>query len=784
LGGSSQHLILTPTLVAFSLAFAVWSSAGDRLRGWLSKRWSLFFLGVLIAVSTGISLCLLNSFQNQINDKMLAIVTRKSVRLIEELLYPAENEFLLQVACISSLPFFFYGLYLSHIFQKTESTKTSLVLASEFFGMILGMISSAVLLDVFGSWSVSFSICFGTAMLGAICVLPLFEKRRPLAIAAAILFSLATSLLIEPWLATLEPQRPLALTLRDFNFSTRIEEIDSNWTTYGKVQHLVRENSAGLRHLIALGGGSGIATLVGPRPFTSAAVEAAKLFPAKNTLVLFAGAGADLVGIYDPFSRGMKVTGVELNPRIFQLGMDEKISRIFELSKTGNVRLVNEEARTYLERGNEKFDQILFSFAGATVAHYSGAIMHTSQYTLTRDALARAWRRLDEGGRLILMPGSKINVLLSLKLLESTGQIQNLADSTMILTTENDKTWQRGWDDQVLIVKKGGFHSEDVRNSLRLTNGTLQVVLAPGFPTDPAFLNHRHLLDSADIGPVLRTIKAETGLVFDDFTDDRPFVHLTRPRTDYSSLAAFAGVRNLKAFRRVFLSPKIFSLILLAALAAGFMAMTVIFFRGAPASRPFRRLSLALGVGLSAVLLGLTSTAVQLVVAYKSVLFVGNPTHALVVSCLATAGGSLVGALLCRRPERISARILLTVTVSSVALFVGIILLTETTIIKSELFQAPLLLRQIIVSVSCLIFSSGLGLAFPILVSEIQRTHQKALHLAIFVDGLACALCAVLGPTLIEDFGLSAFTFGIALMALAAGVCVSSFKIWSSRMSS
>lgn len=764
LGGTALHLILAPTWVAFSTAFFVWTLAGDRLRGLLSRRTGQIVLSGLIAVSICVALALLSEVQNQINAKMLDILNFRSVSLIEQLIFPAETDFLLRVAALSSIPFFFYGLYLSTCFQLSERDNTSYVLTAEFLGMLLGMSGSALALDTTGDWSKSFAICVAFAIFGACWIYGAgLQRRKKLALSAALLFSFACGFAAHDMFRRFEPQRSAALTLRDFGFTTQIKQIDSQWTTYGKVQHFWQKVPRREINLIALGGGSGIARIVGGEKFTSSVVEVARLFSSKSTLVLFAGAGADIVGLFDSSPSDLKLTGVELNPRIVDLGLNPAISRIPELIRTGRVRLLNEEARVFLETGREKFDQILFSFAGATMAHYSGAIMHTTQYTLTREALARAWSRLEPGGHLIFKPGSKMNLLLSLKSLEAEGVIGNLADSTMILTTAGDDRWRRGWDEQTLVLKKGGFSSSDVATALEKTKGTqTQVVLAPGIETAFPFRFHRRILDSKDAGPVLTEIQSRTGLNFSDFTDDKPFVHLVRPPTDYSSVAAFSGSTDLKKGSKLLLNPKVLSLILLVLLGIGVAFFVALFLSASGFG--LRTLSLAISAGLGAIFLGLTSAAIQLVVAYKCVLFIGNPTYALAISCVGVAGGGLIGAWACR-VKRSAAFILVGATVSAIVFLATMRLAFDSAAIEA-LFSVPLTMRLVLILLVSLVCSSGFSFAFPFLLSSLNRTQKRVLHLAIFVDGLASAFCAVLGPTTIEDFGLLKFSYGATAAAM------------------
>lgn len=781
LGGSAMHLILTPSWIAFSFSFLIWMLLGERLRRIFSSPFALIGLSLLVGTSILVSLSLLHSQQAQINELLFRAVQDPSVRLVEEVLFPIQAQFHIEIALASCLPFIFYGFYLSSVFHTFLKGQTLRVLIAEFLGLIVGMAGVSALLDASGSWTFSMLICVCAAVLGAIIgTARMVHARWWLKSAAGLSLLVAITLGLFPIISRFEATRPNSLAARDFAGAKSVVELSSRWTSYGQVQHFELQplsQSSRRRQIAALGGGAGHARIVGPESFETAATIVSNLWPSEKTLVLFAGAGADIVGIADKrISPSNRYVGVELNPYIAKLGLEPGFSRFANLVQTRQAELVVSEARVFLESSDGVFDQILFSFAGATVAHYSGAVMHTSQYALTKSALARAWSRLSPSGTLIFMPGSKVNLLLSFKALEREGLVQDLSSSAAILSIRQNLDWKRGWDDQILILKKGGLSAADVSKLTQLDRGgLLTTVLAPGVPTRAEFNYHRRILDESDVGAVLLEIQNKTQLVFQDFTDDRPFVYMTRPQGKYFNLARFSSMIESRSFTELFSSPELFSTGLLVVTLFGFLHASQNFIRHRSETLKRRgrlwAFSTAQLLCWASLFLGFSFTAVQLTVAYRGLLFIGNPTHSLIIGCLGTTGGSLLSVLLSTR-YKISHVRLSVISVVAAIFFGAVLYSSGLPPFVSVLFDASSPLRYGVLLFICLIFSTGLGFAFPQLLQAVAIIHPRTLHSVIFLDMLAGAVGVVMGPMIIEDFGINRFSMATSVAAIVGSVLV------------
>ncbi|MGH9550315.1 MAG: hypothetical protein ACRD3W_13115, partial [Terriglobales bacterium] len=106
------------------------------------------------------------------------------------------------------------------------------------------------------------------------------------------------------------------------------------------------------------------------------------LRPHSRVLVLGMGGGRDMLAalVMDQPS----VTGVEINPNIIKAVSDVFGDFTGHLDKNPHVRIVNEEARSFVSHSSERFDIILASFVDTWAASASGAYSMTenSFYTI------------------------------------------------------------------------------------------------------------------------------------------------------------------------------------------------------------------------------------------------------------------------------------------------------------------------------------------------------------------------------------------------------------------
>jgi len=124
----------------------------------------------------------------------------------------------------------------------------------------------------------------------------------------------------------------------------------------------------------------------------------ARLHPSpRDVLVVGAGSGNDVAGA---LRNGAEwVTAVEIDPAIIDFGRRVHPEQPYSDPR---VRVVNDDARSYFETSEEKYDVIAF---GLLDSHTSGSAMTNARldhYVYTRESLTQARKLLKPGGVLVL----------------------------------------------------------------------------------------------------------------------------------------------------------------------------------------------------------------------------------------------------------------------------------------------------------------------------------------------------------------------------------------------
>ena len=127
----------------------------------------------------------------------------------------------------------------------------------------------------------------------------------------------------------------------------------------------------------------------------------------RNVLILGAGSGNDAAGALR--NGAEKVTVVEIDPVIIELGKDSHPEKPYESSR---VTIINDDARAFLERTSEKFDVIIF---GLLDAHTANALTNVrlDHFMYTKESLLQATSRLTEHGKLFLSFGMQVPFIVS-----------------------------------------------------------------------------------------------------------------------------------------------------------------------------------------------------------------------------------------------------------------------------------------------------------------------------------------------------------------------------------
>ncbi len=115
-----------------------------------------------------------------------------------------------------------------------------------------------------------------------------------------------------------------------------------------------------------------------------------------NVLIVGTGSGNDVTGAVARSRK--KVTGVEIDPAIIEMGRRFHPERPYD---SPNVRVVNDDARSFFATTTEQYDLIIF---GLLDSHTSTAMTNArlDHYVYTRESIARARDCLSEGGVMFL----------------------------------------------------------------------------------------------------------------------------------------------------------------------------------------------------------------------------------------------------------------------------------------------------------------------------------------------------------------------------------------------
>lgn len=764
--GSSLHLILAPAWLAFAASFLIWSFLPQGIRTKLATNSSIYVTTLsLVPLSVALSLWLIKFNQESLNQEVISQSHSLQPHLMEQVLFKSYDPFILPVTFSAALPFLFYGFFLSLLFARLSQEKIVMLISVELGGVLTGMVSAAALLELTGSWGVVASASF---LAGGSAFLIWSLKRKSKTLTAGGMMILLIGCLCIP---QYEPEMPANISARDFTFSKTVTELRKAWNSFSKVQTLeIQSGPEEKKKVISLGNGTGIAQLPKinsslddiPLPTT---VQLSLALQPKKILVLFAGAGAELPAFERYSSQPVDITGVELNPTVVSQALAEKEQGLNTYLQRPHVALVTEDARTFLERAPSRYDLILFSWAGATVAHYSGAILHTTQYVLTRESLEAAIRDLQPEGFLVIMPGSKFNLLASLRHLQDAGQIQDLEKHVALVAFDKNPDWRRSWDDNVLVFGKSPLQPE-ILTHLQETAEKIQakVVLAPNFKTDPDFDFQKLFMAAEDPWKVLSDVAQTTGLHFEDFTDDRPFVYHTSKDLPYLDFSFWSETLKRSSFSGLFKDR-------IAFLAGLSLFLTVIFVVGLGFSWRQSRSSFlpVAGAQISSVFIGIATNGLQLLFTYKILLFLGNPTYALIFSTVLWMGGSSLAAACVNRllPHKFWF-----VTIVSFSFFLAFtaIKLFANPLLKHTLFEWPFYGRILLITLLTLPAVFGFGLLFPALLRVSHFFQESTIHKLIALDALSAAWSVLAIPLFAEEFGLSSVSMPLFLVLMISAV--------------
>ena len=253
--------------------------------------------------------------------------------------------------------------------------------------------------------------------------------------------------------------------------------------------------------------------------------------PHSKVLVIGVGGGRDVLTALT--MKQDSVVGIELNDAIIEAVNHRFGDFTGHLDRLPNVRFVNDEARSWIDRSAEKFDIIQCSLIDTWAATAAGAFVLSENSLYTQEAWLSMLEHLTDSGIFSITrwyfyrtPGEILRLLgLARASLESLG-VRDVRRHLAVVRAVRAPTGPMGPNGVgTVLVSRAPFNDEDLRRLDEYVRTTgLELVLSPQ-------VCKVELFDQLLSAPKLRDFTDSFALNVSPPTDDRPFFfHMLRLR--------------------------------------------------------------------------------------------------------------------------------------------------------------------------------------------------------------------------------------------------------------
>lgn len=485
-----------------------------------------------------------------------------------------------------------------------------------------------------------------------------------------------------------------------------------------------------------------------------------------QVLVIGAGGGRDVLAALAFGQRD--VMAIEVNEAILDAVNDRFGAFTGHLDRQPSVRFVNDEARSYVARLDRRFDIIQVSFIDTFAATAAGAYVLTEHSLYTVEAWRTFLDRLSPHGILTFSrwyfhrSPAEIHRLVALgtaSLIQSG--IRNPRDHLVLVRTRTsaDPNYRDAIGVGTLLVARQPFSAEDLA-ATRTVAARLgfEVVLDPRGVADPT-------LDALTAPDTFASAVAGSSLDISPPTDDRPFFFHMVPLTRALRLATFD--QGNVSFNIAAVIVLVGALAVAAVLAAACFAGVFAIRRWQPDSGTVRACDAAFfsAIGLGYILIEISQL-------HRLSVFLGHPTHGLVVVLFALLLSSGAGSFAVRRWPEGGGRIA-HVRPLLVAPFVLLAfgLLTPAATAQFRSLETPLRILVAIATLGPIGFV--MGAAFPRGLQLVRRRAPAATPWLWAINGAMSVLGSLVAVLVSISAGVSAaFWLGVAAYVLAASAAL------------
>ena len=666
-----------------------------------------------------------------------------------------------------SLPYLAFGFIITYLFSTIPAKLYGRIYAADLVGGAVGCVVAFVAMEKL-AFTTSLLVPAGLSLAAA----AIFASGASRRIAGGGLVAVAVAAAafgLVGQTGRLEPRPGLHILARDYAIKRPVAELWRGWNSFSRVGALgLGDGGDAVMGVMALGNGEGHATLVPYRPdadndwdYTPARLATALGVP-DDALVLFAGAGADMIAIDRRAGGRSRITGVEINHTLVDgaLGLQGMNLGAF-LARPG-INLVRAEGRAFLQRDKGRYDVILLSWSGTTISYYAGSLGPTTQFVFTRQGFEAIIDHLKPGGLAVILQVNKVNALATLRQIMDDRGLGQPDRAAVVLYRPGgaDADWRLPWDNNPLLFKPDGFSAADMaRLRERLLGKPWQIAYAPDEAAGDGVWPYRKVLTAPDAGRALASLGAPLGIAFGVPTDDRPFYLDIFPTARYFDGAFWSAVAGGTTTRpyELFRAARVMFVGLLAIAALLVILGPMLFHRGAGlASFGFSHIGFfaALGTGFMFLEIGFM---------HKLSLLFGNPGLSIAIVLAAfilfTGLGSLNSA---RRPS--SGRHFRPPVLGIVVYSAFYLLINDAAI--GWALGWPMAAKAALVIVLLAPVGLLLGRLFPLGLALVRAENRHLVPWAWAINGATGTIAAGLAPLIAQAIGFNRLILlGAALYA-------------------
>ena len=473
--------------------------------------------------------------------------------------------------------------------------------------------------------------------------------------------------------------------------------------------------------------------------------------PPTDVAIIGVGGGRDILS--GLLFGARKISGIEINPAIFEVLTDKFADFSGHLDRQPGVTLTNAEARSYINHSSDRYDLVQISLIDTWAATVAGGLTLTENRLYTVDAWSDFYRALKPGGLLSVSRWFGLDayrgefhrlIAIAVKALERQGvPATELARHVIALNVGNIVT---------VITRPDAFTDAQWTGAReRLEAQGFKIILAPGIAFD-------------DITSTLMSGKADPAYFASlpaniaASTDDNPFFFFTQR---FSQLLAnpWAAITENNA-------PVSMTLLLLFVALGACVTYIVLPFARLARRMPLTELTPPVAY-FSAI--GMAFMLIEISQMQRLMVFLGHPVYGLgvvlfTILICSGIGSATVGALAPRRGA-VTGR--LAALLATLAL-TGVLTPLVTAWTRSEATDVRILVSALLLALPAFC----MGMMFP-LGLNIWRRNADLLPFFWSANGITSMLASVLGMALSIEFGIAnTYAIGVGFYVVAGAMLV------------